>query len=134
MKKIYLGTQWSSPSLTLHPGEGAILSISEARTIKFVGQVRDAVDIEIPKDQSIRSSPVPQAGAISSVLLFPGGSLGDQVSKMTDPSGSYTTFTYSGHDTAWTPYEPSFDLGESFWSNRPGFSEKYWQRVFWTWP
>jgi len=93
VNNTYLGTQWSSPSMTLHPGEGAILSISEARTINFVGQVRDAVNIEIPKDQSIRSSPVPQAGAISSVLLFPGGSLGDQVSKMTDPSGSYTTFT-----------------------------------------
>jgi hypothetical protein len=48
----YLTDHWSSPSMTLHPGEGAILSIAEPFTIKFVGQVRDAFNIEIPKDQS----------------------------------------------------------------------------------
>ncbi len=130
VSSVYAGDQWDSPSMTLHPGEGAVLQTGGTLALRFVGQVRDAFLIPLPHGMAIRSSPVPQSGGITSALAYPGTHLGDQVSQMTDASGTYAT--YSWNLSAWTPSEPIIGIGESFWSNK--VNEESWKRVFWTWP
>lgn len=124
--------EWLAPGMTLHPGEGVIINNpGAAMTSRFVGFVRDALHVRVPRGWAIRGSPVPQAGAVTTTLTFPSGSYGDQVWRMTSTSGSYTSYTWNG--TAWSPLDPSLAIAEAFWSWK-GPNAYYWDRVFWTWP
>jgi hypothetical protein len=125
------GGSWSSPGMTLNPGEGVIIDTGSAFTAQFVGQVLNAFYVRVEKGLCIRSSPVPQAGLLTSSLQFPIGNSGDAVYVMRDTAADYTTYTSNG--TSWSPSEPFIGLGQAFWAS-PVYNTWVWTRVFWTWP
>jgi hypothetical protein len=127
------GSGWLFPAMTLNPGEGVIIRTTSPVTLKFVGRVKDAFYVRVLRE-SIRSSPVPQAGLIQNTLLYPAYFSGDTVYKMVDTSGNYEGFSYI--DMSWEPYEPSLAIGESFWAYPADLPSPWrrWTRTFWTWP
>jgi hypothetical protein len=110
------------------PGEGGFVRnfAGTPMTITFVGEVMQGnLTNNVPNAYSIRSSQVPQAGAITTTLLYaPNG--GDQVFKY---NNGYTTFTFDADDLVWVPSEPSFNVGEAFFSRRFGAGDN-WVRKF----
>ncbi len=129
---------WSSPWMLLNPGEGVMVNSPVATNLSFVGQVLPSFNRRVRTGLSIHSSAVPQAGAVSSVLRFPGVPpdgqgiyTGDKVYWMKNTSAEYDTFTWNG--SAWTPFDPPITVGESFWSDKAQ-QNGYWKRVLWTWP
>jgi hypothetical protein len=102
---------------TLNPGEGGFVRNFSANpmTITFVGEVLQGnLTNSVPNGYSIRSSQVPQAGAITSVLNYRPNP-GDTLYKY---AAGYTVFTYDVDDLVWTPSEPVINVGESFFSLR----------------
>jgi hypothetical protein len=92
--------------------------------------------------QAIRSSMVPQAGGITSLLGFgpeDGLAVGDQLQRFVNLSSSYVTYTYQGA-SGWyrtaplpsIPLEPQPAVGESFWIIAPG--SRTWTRTYSVWP
>lgn len=127
---------WSSPNMSLGPGEGAVFRLAGPTTFVFVGHVWPAFSVPIGLSQNwqIAASAVPQGGAFS-VLQFPLLAADGQVSRMTG-NGTYTYFTSNG--TYWSPNEPSVGLGEAFWVYKPYWAQSndvinQWSRVFWSW-
>src|SRR5436190_13569150 len=65
------GFGWSNPNMTLNPGEGVLVQSGSATTFTFVGAVREgSLANQFPSSGSIRSSIVPQTGAIDAVPGF----------------------------------------------------------------
>jgi hypothetical protein len=80
---------WTNPSLTLNPGEGCVIPVPQAWRVTFTGDVpqgRPVNALPMPMLLSIRTSSVPQRGAVDVDLGFPSTSL-DSHERVT-PNGS----------------------------------------------
>jgi hypothetical protein len=102
---------------TLNPGEGGFIRnvTGSPMTITFVGEVLQGnLTNAVPNGYSQRSSKVPQAGGITSVLGYPPNP-GDIVYRY---NAGYTAFTFDADDLIWTPSEPSINVGEAFFALR----------------
>jgi len=100
---------------TLNPGEGGFIKNPDATplTLTFVGEVmQGSLTNPVPAGYAIRSSMVPQAGGVSSVLGFPAAP-NDIVYKY---AGAYSAFVFDEFDLVWTPSEPAVSVGEAFFS------------------
>jgi hypothetical protein len=100
---------------TLNPGEGGFIKNPGATplTITFVGEVpQGSLTNALPAAFAIRSSMVPQAGAVTTVLGLPAG-VNDELYKYT-PGTGYSSFQFDEFDTVWKPTEPSMAVGEGF--------------------
>ncbi len=121
------GDGWD-PNTSLAPGEGGFLRNASADpvTVTFVGEVKQGSLVnEIPAGFSIKSSMVPQAGGIKSVLGMPfSEDGGDYIYKW---GTSYEIFEYVGEDE-WDPAEPAVAVGESFFSRK--LNAATWTREF----
>jgi hypothetical protein len=100
---------WDNPQIALPPGVGAFLLTDTAFTNTFVGEVMQGNLVEnIPAGLSIKSSKVPQAGAVD-VLGLTSLSAGDNLYKWTGTD--YTIYTYLAGP--WDPSTPTLDVGEA---------------------
>jgi len=107
---IVFGT-WDHPEYTLNPGEGAFVNTDTAFTITWVGDVvQGNITNAVPAGYSIRSSKVPQAGAVSSLGLTVGDF--DSLYKWNNATTQYDIYTYVFG--TWGPSEPTIGVGESF--------------------
>ena len=114
---------------TLNPGEGAFLKCAAATTITFVGEVlQGSLTNTLPINAlAMRSSMVPQAGAVTSVLGAPGEG-GDFLYKY---AGGYTTYQFDPDDLVWYPTEPSIGVGEAFFYKKSATAtQSKWIRNF----
>jgi hypothetical protein len=124
---------WDLPNQTLAPGEGAFISNPGPAdiTLTFVGEVpQGSLQNAVPKGFSIKSSQVPQAGALDTDLKFPIAE-DDTVYKWNTTAQNYDPYSFSfgtwsgpgGGTTA-----PQIGVGESFFvSSAAGGS---WNRTF----
>lgn len=117
-----------NPALTLpYGGGGFIFNPSSAFTLTLVGDVgQGSLANPVPSGFSIRSSKVPQAGAISAVLGFPPSQL-DVVNQFANPGG-YSQYTFDNDLGGWDPSEPVLAVGEAIFIASP--SGHPWTRVF----
>jgi len=79
-----------------------------------------------PAGFSIVSSQVPQSGAVGTLGLV--GEAGDVLYKFRNGSG-YSIYTFDDLELAWSPNEPSVNVGESFFLLKNGPS-RTWTRTF----
>lgn len=114
-------------NVTLNPGEGGFIknNTSAPMTITFVGEVlQGSLTNPIPAGYAVRSSMVPQAGALPD-LAFPAQD-GDQVFLFT--GSGYSSFVYDGLENAWTPSNPTVSVGQAFFSRKAAAVD--WVRNF----
>jgi len=132
-----VGAAWLSASIIdgawdgddlgdVKPGEGLFVKAPATGDYvnTFVGEVVTTSVNNIPAGFSIRSSVLPQAGGITTVLGYPKAE-GDEIYTYNPNSG------YNGAqviDGAWDPAEPAPAVGEAFWV-RPT-AAKDWVRNF----
>jgi hypothetical protein len=112
---------------TLNPGEGGLIKNVTASplTITFVGEVLQGnLTNAMPVGFAIRSSMVPQAGGVSSVLGLP-ATPGDEVYTY---NNGYTTYIFDELDAIWTPSEPTVNVGQAFLARK--VSGTNWVRNF----
>lgn len=106
---------WSNPDDQFVPGEGAIFynPTPDYRPLTFVGEVmQENLSMPIPAGFSIRSSLVPQNGALREELGFPIAD-GDVIHLFDREKQKYLLYPHeNGH---WTSGSPSVGIGESFW-------------------
>jgi hypothetical protein len=106
--------EWKPDGLaTLNPGEGGFIKNPEATplTITFVGEVpQGALTNALPAGFAIRSSMVPQAGGVTSVLGLPG----ETNDELYTYAGGYTAYQFDEFDAEWKPTEPQVDVGQGF--------------------
>jgi hypothetical protein len=115
----------TAADLTLVPGEGVFVLAPAVATITFVGEVpAGSLSNPIPKGFSIRSSQVPQAGAVSALGYVP--EEGDQIFIWDEPTQKYVTHGFEFGE--WAGGEPSVQVGEAFFLNSP--TAKSWNRTF----
>jgi len=122
------GGTWINGSLTLTPGEGVFVRNTTASSfnVTFVGEVlTGTLQNSIPAGFSIRSSQVPQSGAISTLLGLPVAA-GDQIYIFNNAGNNYQTAFYLGG--VWVPSEPTVQVGQSFWVFKS--SPATWTRNF----
>jgi hypothetical protein len=120
--------EWTTPAQTLVPGEGAFIlnSTAAAFTVTFVGEVmQGALSNPLPANFSIKSSQVPQTGALVSVLGFPAAE-GDTIYQFSNASNSYSIHTLDLGE--WTGGEPAPAVGESFFVKKVAAGN--WTRTF----
>jgi hypothetical protein len=130
------------PDADLLPGEGGFIFNPTASpfTVMLIGEVLQGhLARTIPSGVSIRSSMVPQAGGITSLLGFgteDGLAQGDRLDRYNN--GLYDHYAYltgSWYRTNPPPtilLEPQPAVGESFWLNVSG--SRNWKRTFSVWP
>jgi hypothetical protein len=114
---------------TLNPGEGAFIKnpTSQDFVITFVGEVlQGSLTNDLPVGFSIKSSMVPQQGAVDSVLQLPAEG-GDVLYKYV-PGQGYQGFIFDDLDLVWTPTSPVINVGEAFFLKRS--SPGKWVRNF----
>ena len=124
----FLFGAWSTPDQTLVPGEGAFILNPDTNPLPltFVGEVMQGdLSNPIPKGFSIKSSQVPQAGALSGDLKFP-ATEGDTVYKYNTTSKGYDIYSYLFG--SWSPNDPAVDVGESVFVNKVDSTP--WTRSF----
>lgn len=112
---------------TVNPGEGIMIRnpLGTPLSITFVGEVLQGnLSNPLPAGYAVRSSIVPQAGGITSVLGYP-AEADDMVYKY---AGGYTAYSFDELDEAWTPSEPVIEVGEAFFSRKVNAAS--WDRVF----
>jgi hypothetical protein len=113
---------------TLNPGEGAFFISPSATTLTFVGEVRQGLLTNtLPNVKVLRSSIVPQAGGVSSVLGLPG----EAFDQLFTYSGGFTAYTFDDIDLIWAPSEPNIAVGQAFfYTKAPGNTQNNWVRNF----
>jgi hypothetical protein len=119
---------WNA-NVSLAPGEGGFIKnpVGTPMTITFVGEVQQgALTNAVPNGYSIRASKVPQAGGVTSQLLFPPAPA-DTLYKYIPGSG-YVIYTFDEFDLSWGPSEPNIGVGESFFVFKQGATN--WVRNF----
>jgi hypothetical protein len=123
-----LDLAWSpNGNATINPGEGIMVKNVQATpmTITFVGDVPQGnLTNSLPAGYAVRSSMVPQAGSVSTLLGFP-GQPNDTIYKY---SGGYTAYVFVELDLAWSPSEPAMGVGEAFFSKK--IAAENWVRNF----
>jgi hypothetical protein len=98
--------------------------------LKFVGQVNQGFDNNVPPQLTVRSAAVPISGLLTTKLSFYPGAANDQVLKMTGTDGSYTAYTWNGG--SWSPSQPTIGIAESFWTHNYYYpSELNYTLFFW---
>ena len=109
-------TAWSSPAMTLVPGEAFFFRNPSATqfTNTFVGEVKqgtgaNALTTPLVGGFQLVASQVPQSGLVSTDLGLP-IALGEAVYRF--QSGAYLTFNRGF--TTWSPSEPTIQAGEGF--------------------
>ena len=116
---------WDQPTITLDPGEGGFVNTTTAFTNTFVGEVMQGSLVNaIPVGFSIRSSKVPQAGAIDTLGLT-NLSTFDNVYKWNGTTYDIFTVLPGG---AWDPSVPSLAVAESVFINAGAATS--WNRTF----
>jgi len=130
------------PDTSLLPGEGGFLfnPTTEPIAVTFIGEVLQGhLAKTIPTGVSIRSSMVPQAGGVTSLLGFgpeDGLAQGDRIDRYSN--GLYDNYAYltgSWYRTNPPPsilLEPQLAVGEAFWLYMNG--PRIWKRDFQVWP
>jgi hypothetical protein len=107
--------QWTKPSESLRPGEGAIFfnPTSDYRSICFTGEVRTRnLSVVVSPGFSIRSSPFPQPGRLVEDLEFPIAN-GDVIHLFDRDKQQYVLHPYENDQ--WTDGTPMISVGEAFW-------------------
>jgi hypothetical protein len=120
-----LAGEWvSGGNVVIEPGGGffAGATAGAAVPITFVGEVAVGKAVAIPAGLSLRSSALPQAGALTA-LEYPAG---DEVI-FTFANGSYTSFETLGGE--FISGAPNVAIAEAFWVNNGG-AAKSWTRTF----
>jgi hypothetical protein len=127
---------------TLNPGEAAWFQnpFTTNVTLTFVGTVPQGTNtVALPVGFSMISSPVPQAGTLSTVLGFTNVTAGDVVFAWVNNGtggGSYvdggdqvTPPQFgTGYNSEWSPNEPTIAVGQGFWYQATAAVN--WTRVF----
>jgi hypothetical protein len=109
---------------SLPPGIGFWLQPPSSYTFSFIGQVPEGkLLVPIPDGLSLRSSKVAQSGGVQSVLGFSQLVVGDKIYRLLPGTSSYNIFTNAA--SGWTPSEPSINIGEGFWVERPAWTRTY---------
>lgn len=124
----FLFGNWGNPNDTLVPGEGAFLRLAGTSDVTntFVGEVVTGDTVNpIPAGFSIKSSIVPQSGALDSVLGFPNQN-NDNVYLFRTATQTYQTFTYLFGSYGANPPVPA--VGESFFVRKN--TAQSWNRTF----
>jgi hypothetical protein len=92
-----------------------------------VGEVlQGSLTNDLPAGYSVRSSKVPQSGLVSTTLGLPANPA-DVLYKYVPLTG-YSIFTFDEFDLAWTPSQPTINVGEAFFSFKGAASS--WVRNF----
>jgi hypothetical protein len=123
--------EWNQ-NFTLNPGEGAFIKNplpTSPLTITFVGDVlQGSLTNPIPVGFSIRSSMVPQAGGVSSVLRLPVAN-NDTVYRWTGSTYAISTWEEIGPGQGdWSAGEPTVQVGEAFFVRKNAPAQ--WIRSF----
>jgi hypothetical protein len=119
--------EWSDKLMTLAPGEGAYINnpTTANLTVTFVGTVMEGtLSTDLPAGFSIRSSKVPQAGQLDTVLGFPVGE-GDTVYRWDNGKAAYNIYTFEFGEWG---IKPVINVGESFFVNKKVAAT--WTRTF----
>jgi hypothetical protein len=125
---------WQGPNLatqTVMPGDGVFVRNVTAAdaTVTFVGEVPQAAasNTQVPAGLSIKSSPVPQQGLVTTALLYPIAS-GDQIYKWNGTA--YDTYgkTPFGWSSPGGTQEPTINVGEAFFARKNAAAT--WTRNF----
>jgi len=121
--------EWSAGSETLNPGDGFFVSAPAGDTdltLTFVGEVPQGnLEVELSEGLNLVGSPVPQAGALSEDLEFPGED-GDFIYQWDDETQAYVTTQFVFGE--WLPSEPQVAVGEGFFVSKA--SDGSWTRQF----
>ncbi len=111
---VFEGGAWGDPSMTLKPGEGAVLdNAGEGQiAIEYLGvALQGDLASAIPARAAFRSAMTPVNGGVTTALGLP--TADDlQVQLFDNESSSYVTYTFAA-DT-WQPSEPVIALGHAF--------------------
>jgi hypothetical protein len=108
-------SQWTNPSESLMPGEGAIFfnPTSDYRSVCFMGEIPPPdLSIPIPSGFSMCSSPVPHSGSLIEDLEFPIAN-GDVIHVFDRDKQQYALYPYENGN--WTAGAPTLSVGEAFW-------------------
>ncbi|HVY71412.1 MAG TPA: hypothetical protein VHH73_15875 [Verrucomicrobiae bacterium] len=104
---------WGNANEPFVPGGGSFIQAPSAFPVTFVGEVPQGnLTNNIPKGFSIKSSMVPQQGAIDTVLGFPIADQ-DSIYKYNNTTAKYDSFTYDFGD--WGGPAPVINVAEAFW-------------------
>jgi hypothetical protein len=120
---------WDGQLFDINPGEGAFVlnPTAEPVPVTFVGEITEGnKSIAIPAGFSIRSSIVPQTGALGE-LAWPLAD-NDQVFKFNRANQAYEIYAYFEALEDWDPSEPVIEVGEAFFVNKPAAAT--WSRNF----
>jgi hypothetical protein len=121
---------WDNPGITLSPGEGAFVFLpgTTDTTVTFVGEVMEgSLSNPIPQGLSMKSSMVPQAGALSA-LGYPTQD-GDTVYKYDAAGQTYITANYLELIGGWdSGAEPTLEVGEAMFVSKSAAAS--WDRDF----
>jgi len=127
---------WSGPNFSVSAGEGVFINNTSGASfnITFVGEVMHGILLnKFPTGDSIRSSIVPQLGALDSALAFP-ASDGDTIFRFNNVMNSYDTYSYYVQPPpVWFPSVPIPNVGESFWIRNSTGAARSWTRNFSVW-
>lgn len=108
--------EWSIPTMTLNPGEGAFISNTSGAAFNalFVGEVKQGeLTTSLIEGFQIVSSQVPQSGALDTELGFPVAE-GDVVYRFNNATGTYSISAYEFGE--WSAPVPA--VGESFFVDK----------------
>lgn len=118
--------EWTTPDMTVAPGEGAFILLPEGHTITLVGEVpQGTLTVNFPTGFWIASSHVPQVADLSAAAFSFPAEDGDIVYQWSNETG-YSLYTYDFG--AWDPEAPVLDVGEAFFLLTG--TAKTWTREF----
>jgi hypothetical protein len=120
--------EWGLPAQTLVPGEGAFIRNPGTApfTVTFVGEVmQGSLSNPLPANFSIKSSQVPQAGTVATLLGYPAAD-GDTIYQFVSAQQAYVIHTLDLGE--WSGGEPNIAVGESFFSKKVAAGN--WTRTF----
>ena len=123
-------SEWSNPTQTLVPGEGAFIRVSATQapngfTNTFVGEVRTGdLTNSIPRGFSIISSQVPQAGLLTTDLKYTPDD-NDTVYLFNNATGQYSVRAFEFGE--WSS-QPSIAVGQGFFIKKDAAGS--WKRNF----
>ena len=127
---LALFSQWTGDEFDVAPGEGVFVQNpgTDSLPITFVGEITaGAKSIDVPEGFSIRSSIIPQAGALVADLGWPQAD-GDTVYMFDAGKQDYDIYSYLELFAAWSPSEPVLGVADAIFVNKPAGAT--WTREF----
>jgi hypothetical protein len=130
---IFHDGSWSAPTMTLHPGEGAVIWVPNPQTLRFTGLIQDAFYRPVPCGWSLRGAPMPWAGGLASRQCYPcadgSGGQTDEVLILCGDGMGYQK--WSSTNLGWIPAPgPEPRPGEGFWCYKCP-NDHLWTGVYW---